>query len=217
MKFDKLLLEFEKYSLNKTAKEIKKNSLDDAKSVTDGIYDDKYKEENYDKIIGKFDKAEEKEHNKTAPGGIERMMITRVLNMPYFKTEKVDDKVSIAYSNVFSEDDVKKIQSLAKPIKKSYSNVFGEIEAVWANLVCEGFCAAIYYSIVKEHMTNDEDICKMGHDGAAKVMEGLSVEGDHPEMRELCSLLNRVWNSNTRVNEIFKPMYVDVINRIMGA
>jgi hypothetical protein len=70
--------------------------------------------------------------------------------------------------------------------------------------------------MVKEKITNVNVLHKLAHDGGAKVLEGLEIEGEHKALSTLCALLDIPWAYDkdlTTVN-VLKDTYDIIIEFI---
>lgn len=189
MKFDIIL--------EKLTKDLKNGDVDFGFDYEDDS--DAYSKGGYDKAAKDIDKyvkgVEEKEYNQHRQPTY-RAMITRGLNMPHFTVEMVGEKSEpmIKYSNVFTVDDLSTIQTVCKKLlNKSAGEIFTLVDEPWCSLVIEGCVAGLYYGMVKEKITNTNVLYKLAHDGGAKVLEGLEIEGEHKALTNLCALLDIPW------------------------
>lgn len=183
--------------------------------------DDMYVKSGYDKAakdIGKYVKdVEEKEHNQFRTHTY-RAMITRSVNMPHFNIENdtEDEKPMIKYSNVFGVEGLESIQKLVKKANKFCDSIVACVDEPWRSMVLEGMIAAVYYGMKVERVTNNNVLCKLAHDGGAKVMEGLSIQGDCRALARLCSVLDIPWTYDKDLGTMraLEPTYSGIIDAI---
>lgn len=211
--------------VNKIQKAINKTKPADSFGYDHEDDSDAYSKGGYEKAAKDVDKyvkdVEEKEYNQYRQPKY-RAMITRGLNMPHFTVETPIGKDTksipmIKYSGVFGIDDLTNIQEITKKMVKSASDIFRLVDEPWRSLVLEGCVAGMYYGMVKEKITNANVLHKLAHDGGARVLEGLEIEGEHKALTSLCSMLDIPWAYDkdlTTVN-VLKDAY-DLMIELIG-
>lgn len=182
--------------------------------------DDMYVKSGYDKaakdVVNYVKDVEEKEHNQFRHP-IYRALITRSVNMPHFNIENdTDEAPMIKYSNAFGVEALECIQSITKKAVKFCDDIVKTVDEPWRAMVLEGMVAAVHYGMKVERITNNNVLCKLAHDGGAKVLEGLSIDGECKALARLCAVLDIPWSYDKDLGtvRVLTPTYNGIIDAI---